>query len=164
MSIASTFSPVLPQDLTLTPVKVHKPFMISGSDLQTTASGYNLVEGYYTSLRTPIGTDEALNDPINSIDNSYKHIIWKHIDVQYYRYPYNQMGTFEHWNRRFNYKFLNVTASLLSIPYMDYGERIVKESVVLTNNTLGITLRDDGYGNLYDVSKQSDLFLSLIHI
>lgn len=150
----------MPQDFNLTPVKVHKHFLLTGEEFQTTASGYSLVEGYYTSKRTPIGTDEALNDPINTIDNSYKHIIWKHIDHMYYRHPYDQYRTHEHHSRRFSYKALNVSCSLLSIPYMDYGEKIVKESVIITNPTLGITLQDDGYGNLYDTQLQSDLFSS----
>lgn len=160
MSIPTTFAPVFTQDFTMTPVKVHKQFNLIGTDFETTSSGYALVEGYYTSKKTPIGTDEANNDPINLVDNSYKHIIWKHIDHMYYRFPYDQYRTHEHHSRRFNYKFLNVTCSLISIPYMDYGEKIVKESVVLTNSTLGITLQDDGYGNLYDIQLQDDLFSS----
>lgn len=160
MSIPTTFAPVFTQDFTMSPVKVHKQFNLIGADFQTTSSGYSLVEGYYTSKRTPIGTDEANNDPINAIDNSYKHIIWKQIDHMYYRHPYDQFRTHEHHSKRFTYKFLNVTCSMLTIPYMDYGERIVKESVTLTNPTLGITLQDDGYGNLYDIDKQSDLYSS----
>lgn len=160
MAIPTTFAPVYPQDFNLTPIKAHKNFLLSGSDFQTTSSGYSLVEGYYTSRRTPIGTDEANNDPINTIDQSYKHIIWKHIDHLYYRNPYNQLATLEHHNKRFTYKFLYTTCSLISIPYMDYGERIAKETVVLTNSNLGITLQDDGYGNLYDTQLQSDLYSS----
>ncbi len=160
MAIPSTFSPVLPQDFTLTPVKVYKQFVLSGSEFQTTSSGYTLLEGYYSSKKTPIGTTFAANDPINTINGSYKHIIWHHVDHMYYKFPHDQYRTHEHHSRRFSSKFLDVTCSYLSIPYMDYGERIVKESVVISNSTLGITLQDDGYGNLYDISKQSDLFSS----
>lgn len=160
MAIPTTFAPIYPQDFSLTPVKVHKQFNLIGTDFQTTSSGYYLLEGYYTSRRTPIGTEESLNDPINNVDSSYKHIIWKQIDHMYYRYPYDQYRTHEHHSRRFTYKFLNVSCSILSLPYMDYGEKIVKESVILTNPTLGITLQDDGNGNLYDVQLESDLYSS----
>ena len=160
MSIPSTFAPIYPQDFNLTPIEVYKSYSISGSEFETTSSGYSLLEGYFTTRKTPIGTDEALNDPINSLDGSYKHIIWKHIDHMYYRYPYDYYRSAEHSNKRYSYKFLNLTASLISIPYMDYGESLRKESVRIINSDLGITLKDDGYGNLYDIDVEDSLFSS----
>jgi hypothetical protein len=149
VAIPTSYAPVYPQDFVLTPLKVYKTHVIKGSDLHTTASGYKLVEGQYKSKPTPIGTYEAENDPINIVDNSYKHIIWKHVDLMFYRNPNDKFKTFEHYNPRFTYKNLNISCSLLSIPYMDYGEKISKGSLTISGS--GFNIKDDGYGNIYDV-------------
>lgn len=157
MAIPSTFAPVKTQDFTLTPLKVNKFFTVNNSILSTTGSGYHLVEGYYSKRITPIGAPQAGNDPKNSLDGSYKHIIWKHIDHLYYRYPYSPGSTLEHSNRRYVEKFLNITASYLSIPYLDYGEKIKPKSITITNTTNNLTVIDDGDGNLYDSVLESKL-------
>lgn len=157
MAIPTTFAPIYTQDFTLTPIKLNKKFNITNLDCSTTASGYHLVEGIYTKNITPVGAPKAANDPRNLTDESYKHIIWKHIDHMYYRNPYDPYGTFEHWNKRYTYKFLNISASLLSIPYMDYGEKIKPKSVKIYNRDLDITLVDDGYGNLYDPALEQSM-------
>lgn len=155
MSIPTLFAPIFKQDFTLRPIKVHKSYFLSGSEFATTSSGYNLVEGYYTNLKTPIGSPKADNDPRNTSDNSYKHVIWQSINHLYYKHPYDAGKSFEHFNSRYTYKFLNLTASMISIPYMDFGERIKKQSVVITNGN--IILQDDGNGNLYDVAREEYL-------
>ena len=154
MSIPTTFAPVSTQDFTLTPVKVHKTFSLTRNDIVASGSGYTLREGYYTSLLTPVGDPRADNNPKNS-DGTYKHIVWQSINHLYYRDPYNAYGSFEHPNKRFTYKFLNTTASILSVPYLDHGERIKPGSVLLTSGS--ITLVDDGNGNLYDRDLQNNL-------
>lgn len=157
MAIPTTFAPIKTQDFTLTPLKVHKKFTFNQDDVATTGSGYHLIEGWYTRLLTPVGAPKALNDPKNNNDGTYKHIVWKHLDHLYYRYPDDPFATLEHWNPRYTHKFLNVSASLLAVPYMDYGERIKPGSVQITNPGLGITLIDDGYGNLYDADLEASM-------
>lgn len=157
MAIPTTFAPIKPQDFTLKPIKVNKKFSFTNADLATTASGYYLLDGYYTSLKTPVGDPKANNDPTNDLDGSYKHIIWQSINHRYYKNGYTPFETTEHWNRRWTFKHLDLTASILSIPYLDYGQRIKKESVEIINSDLGITLVDDGYGNLYDSALQTNL-------
>ena len=148
MSIPSAYAPIKSSDFTIKPVIVNKRFSLKNSDLATTGSGYQLVEGLYTSLKTPIGSSKAWNDPTNSLDGSYKHVIWKSIDHLYYKRPYNRFETFEHANRRYTYKFLNTTASILAMPYMDVGEKIKPNSIEYTGSTY--KLKDDGNGNIYD--------------
>lgn len=157
MSIPTTFAPVKKQDFTLTPIKVHKKFVKNQNDFATTGSGYYLVDGLYTSLITPIGAREANNDPKNLLDGSYKHIIWKSIDHMYYRNPYNTYETFEHSNRRYTFKNLNVSASLMSLPYLDHGEYVNPNSVYIKNASQQIFLQDDGNGNIYDPTLESSL-------
>jgi hypothetical protein len=150
MAIPTTFAPVRPQDFTLTPISVNKQFTLTSASVATTESGYFLWEGLYSGLITPVGTEKASNDPTNSIDGSYKHVIWRSIDHQYYRHPYDRMATLEHANPRYTYKHLNLSASILSCPYLDYGERIKPGSVEVTNSFYGFNLTDDENGNLYD--------------
>lgn len=157
MAIPSTFAAVKPQDFTLRPIKVHKEFHISSSILETTASGYTLLEGIYTEEGTLVGSSFAEGNPTNTVDGSYQSIIWKHIDSLYYRYPYDNSKTHEHPNRRYTFKHLTESASVLHVPYLDYGERIKEGSVSITNNDLSLTVIDDGYGNLYDSASQFDM-------
>tara|TARA_Y100000389_G_C17469846_1_gene529328 strand:- start:6554 stop:8245 length:1692 start_codon:yes stop_codon:yes gene_type:complete len=156
MAIPTTFAPIKTQDFTLTPLKVNKKFSFGQEELDTTSSGYHLVEGYYTNLLTPVGAPKAANDPINLVDGTYKHIVWQQLNHMYYADPYNPFTTFEHHNKRYAHKELNMTASYLSIPYLDYGEKIKPGSVQITNNDLGITLIDDSNGNLYDPAIEQD--------
>jgi hypothetical protein len=148
MAIPTTYAPVRPQDFTMQPIQVNKRFTLTSASCATTESGYFVGQGLYSGLRTPIGEQKAANDPTNSLDGSYKHIVWKSLDHQYYRLPYDTMATFEHANRRFTFKFLNVTASLFSCPYLDYGERIKAGSFEYTSSRYNLT--DDENGNLYD--------------
>lgn len=154
MAIPTTFAPVGKQDFTLTPIKVYKTFNYNRNQLFQSGSGYTLTEGYHTSLLTPIGDAKANNDPKNS-DGTYKHVTWQSINHLYYRDPYNAYGSFEHPNRRYTFKHLNITASILSIPYMDHGERLRPGSIKITSGS--ITFIDDGYGNLYDSDLESRL-------
>lgn len=153
MSIPTTFASVGKQDFTLTPIKVYKTFNYNKSDILQSGSGYTINEGYYTSLLTPVGDPRADNDPKNS-DGTFKHIVWQSINHLYYRDPYNAYGSFEHPNKRYTYKFLNITASILSIPYLDHGERLRPGSVSITSGS--VTFVDDGYGNLYDSNLEAN--------
>lgn len=151
MSIPHIFAPVLPQDFTLNPIQVHKKFiLVRNGDFYTgsvpiTGSGYKVLEARYLGEKMKLGSSTY---PTNSFDGSYQHIIWNSIDAQYYRFPYDTFSTFEHSNPRFTYKFLNYSASVISIPQGDFGESIKPGSVEITGS--GFMLRDDKNGNLYD--------------
>ena len=155
--IPTTFAPVKKQDFTLTPIRVHKKYFKTQNTFSTTGSGHYLVEGWHSGLITPIGAAAANNDPVNNIDNSYKHIIWNSIDHLYYRNPYNPYESFEHNNRRYVFKQLNATASLMSIPYMEHGEQLRPKSIQIYNSASGLFLTDDGNGNLYDPEMETRL-------
>jgi hypothetical protein len=157
MSIPRTYAPIKIQDFTLTPLKVNKQFYLHSDQLNTTGSGYTLVDGYYSSIITPIFTFKAQNDPINSSNGSYKHVTWKSIDHLYYREPYHPFNSFEHSNKRYTHKFLNLSASILSVPYMDYGEKIKPGSVRIYNSDLDLEIVDDSNGNLYDPVLRSSI-------
>lgn len=152
MSLPRVFHPVKPQDFVIRKLTVNKPFVVQRSDLYSgslpqTGSGYRIWQGLYIGEKLKIGSSTY---PTNSFDGSYKHVVWKSIDAQFYRFPYDTTATLEHSNRRFTYKFLNYSASIFSLPYLDYGESIKPGSVEITGS--GFNLTDDKNGNLYDVS------------
>lgn len=161
MAIPQVFHTVKPQDFTVTPVTVHKKYVIQRTDLYSgslpiTSSGYKIWDAVYTNEKLKLGTERTY--PTNSWDGSNKHIIWKSIDAQYYRFPYDSFATFEHANERFTYKFLNYSASIFSIPQQDFGEGIQPGTVRLSNTTHNISLQDDGNGNLYDTAQSTASF------
>jgi len=158
VSVPTVFSPILPQDFTLTPIKVHKRYVIQRSDLYQsstplTGSGYKIWEAIY--LGEPLKL-QTRTYPTNSWDGTYQHIIWNFIDNRYYRNPYDSFATAEHANSRFTYKQLAISASILVIPQGDYGEGIKPGSVELTGSSVKLT--DDKNGNLYDASINTGSF------
>lgn len=153
MAIPKVFAPVKPQDFNMRPVTVHKKFVIQRSELYSgsvalTGSGYRLWDAIFTNDRMRLGTPKTY--PTNSFDGTYQHIIWKSLDVQFYRFPYDSPHTLEHSNKRLTKKFLNYSASVISMPYLDFGESIKPGSFEMTAS--GFNLVDDKNGNLYDVS------------
>lgn len=152
MAIPKVFHALKPGDFTMRPIQTHKKFVIQRSDLYSgslpqTGSGYRIWEGLYIGEKLKIGSSTY---PTNSFDGTYKHIVWKSIDTQFYRFPHDPQATLEHSNKRFTYKHLDLTASILAIPYMDFGESILPGSIEITGS--GFNLTDDKNGNLYDVS------------
>jgi len=147
MAIPSTTAPIKHQDFTLTPVKINKQYNVTNLDLSTTASGYTLHEALYAMKPTHVGANIADNDPINLVDNSYKHIIWKHVNNLYYQYSND--------NARYVFKHLTPSASYMTIPHVHYGESIQKKSLEIKTNNY--TIVDDGNGNLYDIAAAEDI-------
>jgi hypothetical protein len=150
MAIPIVFSPVKKQDFSLIPTRVNKKFFLDSAEFESTESGYFLRKAVHSNKPTPIGASQASNDPTNSIDNTYQHAIWNQIDHRFYRFAYDRYATLEHSNPRYTYKNLNVSASVISIPYLDYGERIKAGSVEISGSS--VLLSDDQNGNLYDTS------------
>jgi len=144
--IPRVFAPVKSSDFTITPITVHKQYVIQRSDLfngsvPNTGSGYKLLEARYPSEPLKLGTNRLY--PTNSFDGSHQHIVWKQLDAMHYRYLTLGEGS----NSRFTYKFLNYSASIIQIPQHDFGEGIKPGSVEFTGSF--VNFRDDGNGNLY---------------
>lgn len=144
--IPRVFAPIKKGDFTITPITVHKKYVIQRSDLfsgttPNTGSGYKILNAIYPFEPLKLGTDRVY--PTNSFDGSYQHIVWKQLDAMYYRYPTFSEGS----NERYTYKFLNYSASILQIPQHDFGEGIKPGSVEFTGS--GLNFKDDGHGNIY---------------
>ena len=52
---------------------------------------------------------------------------------------------------------MNDGLTYISIPQLVYGDEIKRKSVSIKNDNLGISLKDDGYGNLYDTNTSSNV-------
>lgn len=157
MSIPYVFQAMRPQDVTQVPYKTYKRYYLDSNTLTDTSSGYKIWSAVHSNKPVPVSAPQAQNDPTNSFDGSYQHSQWSQIDAQYYRFPYDPTRTLEHANKRFTYKFLNFSASILTLPHLDYGEMIKPGSVELTHSNF--TLSDDKNGNLYDVSIDTGSFV-----
>lgn len=102
--------------------------------------------------------------------NSIKHLYY-HVDRRLDFIPinsYSQANTGSVVHREFyapdhnfgpntfrTYKNLGIRAVIISIPQQLIGDRIKPGSLHVEDETIGFTLNDDGYGNLYDASESA---------
>lgn len=156
MSIPYVFQAMRPQDVTQVPYKTYKRYYLDSNTLTDTSSGYRIWSAVHSNKPVPVSAPQAQNDPTNSFDGTYQHLVWNQVNAQYYRYPYDSTRTLEHANKRFTYKFLNYSASILTLPHLDFGEMIKPGSVEITCSNF--ILSDDKNGNLYDVSINTGSF------
>ena len=157
-TIPTVFRPVLSRDVHLArPFKAYKHYSINQSTYS--GSGAQWHEAQHTSLLLNIN-DPATTYPTNSFDASNQYVHWNSIDHKYYRYPYDPGRTHEHSNANLTRKNLHTNASILSITYLNVGERIKPGSVSITSTPVSdtITLYDDGTGNLRDPLIDSSSF------
>lgn len=149
--IPSVFAPVNNGDFTVTPFEVNKQYFISSSRYEE--YGYRVYEGVYDKSHVEISSSQALYQPRNS-EGSYKSVIWNNLYNYYYRYKDH---IYENSNIKLNYKFLNLSCSLLTVPVMDFGLKI-KEGTLRLNNS-DIALQDDKYGHLVDPTILTSSFI-----
>jgi hypothetical protein len=149
-TIPTVFRPVLSRDVHLArPFLAYKSYGLN--QLNYSAQGAQWHEAQHTSLLLNID-DPASIYPTNSFDGSNQYVHWSSIDHKYYRFPYDPGRTHEHSNVNLTHKNLHVSASIISIPYLEVGEKIKPGSVTITSTPVNnmITLNDDGNGNLRD--------------
>ena len=149
-TIPTVFRPVLSRDVHLArPFKAYKRYSLNQSNYS--GAGAQWHEAQHTSLLLNVN-DPATTYPTNSFDGSNQHVHWNSIDHKYYRYPYDPGRTHEHSNANLTRKNLHTNASIISIPYLEVGEKIKPGSVAISATPVNdtITLYDDGNGNLRD--------------
>lgn len=157
-TIPTVFRPIRANDVQRRSFKAYKNYTLTDSNYASLGAEYQ--EAMYTGLRVDVN-DPAASYPENA-DGTNQHVYWNAIDHRYYRHPYDPARTAELSNRANVEKLLFTSASIVTIPYMDVGERIKPGSVTVTATPVGetITLTDDGYGNLRDLSIDSSSFAS----
>lgn len=163
--IPTVFRPIRSNDFQRRPFKVYKNYRISNTDVANTGSGYIQREAFFhRGSKYNIGDFSSYDPALNSSDGSYPNIIWRSLDHRYYAHPYDPGRSAELTNRKITTKELHLSASTLSVPYFQVGERIKPGSVQGTfgagSGNSVVTLKDDGYGNLRDSLIQTSSFAS----
>ena len=148
----SVFQPIKSQDVQQRPFKAYKNYKVTQDTVsQTTASGYYEHNAIY-KYHTPHVGASTYTYPTN-FDETNKHVVWNTIDARYYRWGRDPARSFDFGDIDKQERFLNHSASILTCPYFEVGERIKPGSAYITGSigkSHEIRLDDDGEGNLVD--------------
>ena len=167
----SVFQPIRANDVQQRPIKTYKHYKVTNaSSTFSTASGYFRHQGVYKRTTPHIDpvTGEGVGTliyPVNVEDHTNQHVIWEQIDHRFYKRN-DPASAFDFHDIEKQERFLWYSASILTLPYGQVGERIKPGSVTVTcslasyTNIPNITLFDDGDGNLRDTIIDSSSFAS----
>jgi len=153
-----------PSDVDKTPFKVFKEFTVTNEDSGSFVYNFRAISGSAAD-RNSFNKDTAEKTEFQSA--SFYHLpAWYMINNRYYRQkgsgirrdtegstavnPYNNFAS----NSPKQYRLLQASASVISVPKDLYGERIKPKSITLTDDSTAstVTMVDDGEGNLYDTN------------
>ena len=145
------FKPLDPSDINITPFKVYKEFTLTEADSGSNVYSFRAISA---SARN-FDVDGAGIKQFSSA-SFYELPSWHMINHLYYRdtaNPFNNFGQ----NDNNQYRLLNLSASVISVPQQLYGERIKPKSIELKDDSTAttVTVVDDGNGNLYDFDYSS---------
>ncbi len=145
-----------PGDKRITPFKTFKEFTVANTDSGSNVYNFRAISGSTRNFST--SSANVTSYP----STSFYHLpSWYLINNLYYKQkngttkrqfqhidPYDNFGG----NSDKQYRFLQTSASVISVPQSLYGERIKPGSIELTDDSTGVTLllKDDGEGNIYD--------------
>lgn len=155
------FRPIRSNDVQLRPFKAYKSYTVKNTD-DYSGSGFRIHNALHNIHSIHVG-DNSYSYPINSIDGTNQHVIWRNINHRYYKHPYDPTQCHELTNPNITEKYLYYSASILTIPYFEVGERIKPGSVMLVSRPVGNdihTLTDDSNGNLHDSNINTSSFAS----
>ena len=153
----STFSAVKSEDFTITPFEVNKEYYILTGSYEK--SGYKVQEALYYKSPIYLSSSKDVTYPKNA-DGSYKYIVYKSLNHLYFNKGFSWTTSLEGWDRNRTTKNLFLTASLISIPSLNFGDKIKENTVYLKDLDNNINLVDDGYNNLYDSNINTGSFLN----
>jgi len=158
-SIPSVFKLLDPSDVTVTPFTINKTWtVVSGS---ATSSCLPLTAIYYDYEVLPIlGSSLVYNDAKN-IDGSLQTVTYYSINQLFYKNKRNLAFVQGSTNSQLK-RFLHISASILSFPYVKIGEGIKPKSFIFetTSGSISYTINSDEYGNLYDANLNSNRIIS----
>ena len=148
-----------PQDVHKTPFKVFKEFTVTNNDSGSGVYNFRAISGSTSNFAT--ASSDVIHYPSASFYSLPSYFMINH---RYYRQskpgfrrtvmnPYNNFGS----NSPEQYRVLHQSASVISVSKNLYGERIKPGSITLTDDSTSSTviIKDDGKGNLYDLSVSS---------
>ena len=164
--IPSVFQPIKANDFQRRPIKAYKHYYVSDVGF-VTESGYFRHDALYRKHTPHIfahsGTGVCnLLYPHNTEDNTNKHVVWNTVDARYYRRN-NPAFAFDWEDIENQTRKIWVSASVLTMPYHQVGEKIKHGTLQITSSlgtNGGFNLKDDGLGNLRDPLIDSGSFAS----
>jgi len=151
------FRRIDPKDVSVTPFQSHKAFSFTHVDSGSGVYGYKAVS---SSTWNYVSESDAVSFAPTSSEGTtqyyYKRPSYFWARNRYYNSftdrtigPFNNFGGSNVYTNLTLHNQLNI----ISIPSVYYGEKIKPFSINLTDNSpshLTVTLKDDGFGNLYD--------------
>ena len=161
--MAGIFKKLSAYDYQVTPFKAHKAYSFRGNK---TGSGIYVLEGYhmfgnFQPADPKLEPTNSLTTPTESYH--YKRTVWNSVNQLYYKHKGylssgpNKIKSFPYYGEtlgdfglRYNERFIGSSVVVISVPQETYGERIKPHTVELKDLDNNITLRDDGFGNLYE--------------
>lgn len=169
--IPSVFQPIRSNDVHQRPIKAYKHYKVTNNSTTfPTSSGYFRHQGVYkrtTPHIDPISGEGVgtLIYPVNAEDNTNQHVIWEQVDHRFYKRN-DPANAFDFHDIEKQERFLWYSASILTAPYGQVGERIKPGSVQITSSlpsyagNPSFSLDDDKEGNLRDSAIVSSSFAS----
>ena len=153
--MSNVFRQIKSNDVYQRPFKAYKQYSILSSDI---GLGYVTQSAIYFNRRIDQGGHFIIY-PENT-DGTNMYVAWHAIRQNFY----NQLPSAipEHVLNPLNKRSLFISASSLTIPYNDVGERIKNNTFAVTSSIgdLVISLNDDGNGNLIDPLIDTTTFAS----
>tara|TARA_R110000822_G_scaffold1931_7_gene9169 strand:+ start:1161 stop:2189 length:1029 start_codon:yes stop_codon:yes gene_type:complete len=162
-----------PTDVDKTPFKVYKQFSLTEADSGSFVYNFRAISGSHRNY-IPLTADKTTfhnnGDIIGKTMEFHTVPAWFMINNRYYRQkgpgarrsfasinPWNNFAS----NQSEQYRLLQKSASIISVPNELYGERIKPRSVELEDDSTSatVTIVDDGKGNLYDKNLSSSFAL-----
>jgi|15BtaG_2_1085339.scaffolds.fasta_scaffold17620_2 hypothetical protein len=149
--MAYVYKGIKPSDITINPIKVHRQF-----NLNTGSDGISSIQ-----FRSGSYDNSSLNDL--SVESEHWHFLMmnfylsgssKSTNETKYNYPFYSFGIHNTTNPQHKNKF-HSSGSIIYIPQQYIGEEIKRNSFTLVDSSNAggsITIKDDGYGNLYPVN------------
>ena len=135
-----------PRDINITPFKAYKKFNVTNIDSGSGVYGFRAISSSIHNFNPATATKTTFDSA------SFFHIpSWFMINQMYYRDTENNFNNFGQNNGK-QYRYLQPSASIISVPKDLYGERIKPKSIILKDDSTSatVTIVDDGNGNLYD--------------
>lgn len=156
------FRRIPPEDVTITPFQSHKAFSFTHASSGSGVYGYKAVSSsihnYISSsdarVFEPTASDVQLQDEYRVVFHSLPSYYWAK-NRYYNSFSDRTIGPFNNFGGSNVYTKLDLHGQLniISVPSLYYGIKIKPGSIQITDNSPGhisLTLKDDGFGNLYD--------------
>jgi len=155
------FKTLDPQDINITPFKVGKTFTLSNADSGSFVYSFRAISGSLHNYSTSSDiTKEYASASFHAKPS------WFYLNHMYYKQEragvkkdFTDLNPYENFasNSPKQYRLLQQSASIISIPDKFYGERIKPKSVEIVDDSTDetVTIVDDGDGNLYDFQYSS---------